>query len=207
MKKVKQTKSPRKKGRPAKGKQRNPLEAKRLDVQLQQSVHDAIEQLPTVCDRGVKKNAKGYTETWNGFKLHVDVNDTGLPLSAVLTSASLHDSQVAIPLMKLTSSKMSYCYDLMDAAYDAVQIWAQSRELGHVPIIDRNPRRGKVVPMAPHEAKRYNERSVVERFNGRLKEEFGGRNVMVRGAKKVMQHLMFGVITLFADQLLKVTGY
>ena len=61
--------------------------------------------------------------------------------------------------------------------------------------------------MAPHEAKRYNERSVVERFNGRLKEEFGGRNVMVRGAKKVMQHLMFGVITLFADQLLKVTGY
>ena len=207
VKKVKQTKSPRKKGRPAKGKQRNPLEAKRLDIQLQQSVHDAIEQLPTVCDRGVKKNAKGYTETWNGFKLHVDVNDTGLPLSAVLTSASLHDSQVAIPLMKLTSSKMSYCYDLMDAAYDAVQIWAQSRELGHVPIIDRNPRRGKVVPMAPHEAKRYNERSVVERFNGRLKEEFGGRNVMVRGAKKVMQHLMFGVITLFADQLLKVTGY
>jgi len=131
----------------------------------------------------VKKNAKGYTETWNGFKLHVDVKDTGLPLSAILTPASLHDSQVAIPLMKLTSSKMSYCYDRMDAAYYAVQIWAQSRELGHVPIIDCNPRRGKVVPMAPHEAKRYNERCVVERFNGRLKEEFGGRNVMVRGQK------------------------
>jgi hypothetical protein len=45
---------------------------------------------------------------------------------------------------------------------------------------------------------------VAERFNGRLKEEFGGGNVMVRGAQKVRLHLMFGVIALFADQLLKM---
>ena len=92
-----------------------------------------------MCDRGTKKNAKGYKESWTGYKLHVDVNDAGFPLSAVLTSASLHDSQVAIPLMKITSNKVQYCYDLMDAAYDAEQIWQQSRELGHVPIIDRTP--------------------------------------------------------------------
>jgi hypothetical protein len=58
------------------------------------------------------------------------------------------------------------------------KIWRQSRELGHVPIIDRNPRKGDAIPMAPHEARRYNERSVAERFNSRLKEEFGGRNVI-----------------------------
>ena len=92
----------------------------------------------------------------------------------------------------------------MDAAYDAEQIWRQSRELGHVPIIDRNPRKGEVIPMAPHEALRDNERSVAERFNSRLKEEFGGRNVMVRGAGKVMLNLMVGVISLFADHLLKL---
>jgi hypothetical protein len=205
-KKVKHVKAPRKKGRPAKGEQREPAEQKRLDVQRQQSAHEAIALLPTACDRGIKKNSKGYTETWNGFKLHVDVNDFGLPLSAVLTSASVHDSQVAIPLMKLTSSKVTYCYDLMDAAYDAGQVWEQSRELGHVPIIDRNPRGKEVIPMAPHEAQRYNERTASERFNSRLKEDFGGRSVMVRGAGKVMQHLMFGVISIFADQLLKVTG-
>ena len=54
--------------------------------------------------------------------MHLDVNDCGFPLSAVLTSASVHDSQVAIPLMKLTASKVTSCYDLMDAAYDASQI-------------------------------------------------------------------------------------
>jgi len=36
-----------------------------------------------------------------------------------LTAASLHDSQVAIPLMKMTSERVDYLYDLMDAAYDA----------------------------------------------------------------------------------------
>lgn len=204
-KKVKQARAPRKRGRPAKGEQRE-AEPKRLDVQRQQSADQAIALLPTACDRGIKKNAKGYTETWNGYKLHVDVNDIGLPLSAVLTSASVHDSQVAIPLIKLTSGKVTYCYDLMDAAYDAGQVWEQSRELGHVPIIDRNPRGKEAIPMAPHEAQRYNERTASERFNSRLKEEFGGRSVMVQGAGKVMMHLMLGVVALFADQLLKVTG-
>jgi len=47
---------------------------------------------------------------------------------------------------------------------------------------------------------------VAERFNSRLKEDFGAGNVMVRGAKKVKLHLMFGVIALFADQLLKLMG-
>jgi hypothetical protein len=205
-KKIKRAKVAKKKGRPAKGDIRQPPEPKRLDLQRTQSAEEAIALLSSVCDRGVKRNAKGYTETWNGFKLHIDVNDCGLPLSAVLTSASVHDSQVAIPLMKLTSDKVDYCYDLMDAAYDAAQLWEQSRELGHVPIIDRNPRHKEVVPMAPHEAKRYNERTASERCNSRLKEEFGGRSVMVRGPQKVMMHLMFGMLALFADQLLKVTG-
>jgi hypothetical protein len=112
--------------------------------------------------------------------LHADVNDTMLPLSVVLSSASVHDSQVAIPLIKLTSAKVRYCYDLMDAAYDARQIREQRQALGHVAIIDRNPRQGDALPMCPHEAKRYSERSSEEHFNGCLKEEYGGRNIMVR---------------------------
>ena len=80
-----------------------------------------------------------------------------------MTSASVHDSQVAIPLMKMTSSRVCYLYDLMDAAYDAGAIYDISRSLGHVTIIDRNPRRrNDPIPMAPYEAVRYKERSTVE---------------------------------------------
>ena len=106
--------------------------------------------------------------------------------------------------MKLTSRKVTYCYDLMDAAYDAGPIWATSRDLGHVPIIDRNPRGAEVIPMAPHEAVRYRERTSSERCNSRLKDDFGARDVMVKGPSKVEMHLMFGVMTLFADQLLRL---
>ena len=54
------------------------------------------------------------------------------------------------------------------------------------------------------EAERYKERTMVERVNARLKDEFGAREIRVRGAAKVMAHLMFGVLALTVDQLLKL---
>jgi hypothetical protein len=197
---------PRKKGRPRRGEVREPQAETRLERQCRQTAAAALAELPAHCDRGTKKNAKGYRETWIGYKLHADVSDCCLPISAALTAASVHDSQVAIPLMKLTSARVDYLYDLMDAAYDAQPIYLVSRSLGHVPIIDKNGRGREIIPLAPHEAARYRERTVAERFNSRLKEEFGGSAVMVRGAQKVKLHLMFGIIALFADQLLKLIG-
>ena len=46
----------------------------------------------------------------------------------------------------------------------------------------------------------------MERVDARLKDEFGGRQIRVRGAKKVMAHLMFGVLALTADQILKLVS-
>jgi len=196
--------APRRRGRPARGERREPKPQSRLVRQVTQEAEESLREIPVGCDVGAKRNSQGHQETWIGYKLHADVNDCGLPISAVLTSASVHDSQVAIPLMKMTSSKVDYLYDLMDSAYDAQPIYEVSRGLGHVPLIDKNPRGRDVVPMAPHEAIRYNERTASERFNSRLKEEFGGKNVRVRGYEKVKLHLMFGVIALFADQLIKL---
>jgi Transposase DDE domain len=99
-----------------------------------------LSDLPTHCAVGTKRNAKGHTTSWIGYKLHLDVADGDIPISAVLTSASLHDSQVAIPLATMTANRVTNLYDLMDSAYDAPEIEANSRALGHVPIIDRHPR-------------------------------------------------------------------
>jgi hypothetical protein len=204
VKKVKQQTAPKKRGRPKKSEKREPAPECRLDRQRGQSASEALQELPIACDTGVKKDSKGYRKSWIGFKLHADVNDCGLPISIVLTSASVHDSQVAIPMMKMTSAKVNYLYDVMDPAYDASQIYEVSKGLEHVPIIEKNSRGWDVIPLAPHEAARYRERTAVERFNSRIKEEFGARNVMVRGAQKVKLHLMFGVVALFADHLMKL---
>jgi hypothetical protein len=199
----KQKPAPKKRGRPKKGEKRE-AEETRLDRQCRQSAEEALKELLTVCDVATRRNSKGYMEYWSSYKLHPDINDCGLPLSIVLTAASVHDSQVAIPMIKMTSAKVTYLYDLMDPAYDARQIYEVSKSLGHVPIIDKNSRGKDIPPMAPHEEARYNERTAVERFNSRIKEEFGAKNVMVRGAQKVKLHLMFGVLALFAGQLIKL---
>ena len=77
-----------------------------------------------------------------------------------------------------------------------------------MPIIDVNPRNNSAAfkQELKQEAKarrtlghvdakevRYRERSTVERVNGRLKDEFGARQVRVRGHSKVLCHLTFGV--------------
>jgi hypothetical protein len=49
-------------------------------------------------------------------------------------------------------------------------------------------------------------RILLERANSRLKEDFGANNVMAKGHSKVTQHFMFGVVVLFADQLLRLLG-
>ena len=102
--------------------------------------------------------------------------------------------------------RLEECWErpLTDKEQQLVSILELVRSLEHVPIIDKNGRGREVIPLAPHEAARYRERTVTERFNSRLKEEFRGGNVMVRGGKQVGLHLLFGVIALFADQLLKL---
>lgn len=162
-----------------------------------------LADLPKPCDVGTKRNSQGFKTTWIGYKLHLDVADGMIPIAAVLTSASVHDSQVAIPLATMSALRVTNLYDLMDAAYCSPILRAHSQSLGHVPLIDHNPRSGEKIEFAPHEAQRYKERSTVERVNARLKDDFGAARVNVHGHAKVMTHLMFGVLVLAADQLLR----
>jgi transposase len=193
----------KKRGRPRKGEER-PKEFTALEKQQQLSLYEMLGQLPTACDYGSKKDSKGFKHSWIGYKLHIDTADGEIPLSCILTSASVHDSQAALPLMRMTSERVTSLYDLMDAAYDARIIREESEALGHVAIIDSNPRGGEKVEFDPAKKERYKARSQSERVNGRLKDEFGARNVRVRGAQKIMAHLMFGVVVLAADQLLRL---
>ena len=109
--------------------------------------------------------------SWSGYTLHIDASDGGIPVSCLLTSASVHDSQVAIPLAEITHKRVDSLYDMMDSAYDSPQIKEHSRKLGHVPSIDTNPRskakkeeleaevkRRKVANYTQAEDRRYNER-------------------------------------------------
>ena len=93
--------------------------------------------------------------------------------------------------------------------------------LAHVPLIDRNFRgqreakaecaeevaRMKRVGMPDPDDRLFDFRTMAERVNARLKDEFGARFVRVRGALKVKCHLMFGVLVLAVDQILRVSAF
>jgi hypothetical protein len=210
------TAKPQLRGRPKKGEAAAKKEPRRLERQTSMTLAEMLADLPTACSVGAKRNAKGHTTSWIGYKLHIDTGDGDIPVSCLLTSASLHDSQAAIPLATITASRVTNLYDLMDSAYDAPEIRDKSRELGHAPIIHANPRRGGKAEAAaeaqarrtagyePAENIRYNERSAAERVNSSVKDNYGGRTIRVRGHDKVFCHLMFGILALTAEQLMRL---
>lgn len=191
-----------------------------IERQRKMTLPQMLAGLSTKCAIGVKKSSRGHQQYWRGYKLHLDVADGQIPISALLTGANVHDAVAAIPLMTMSAQRVTWLYDLMDSAYDANVILEQCARMNHVPIVQPHPRRnGKVKSILPKiftpkrapemswaQQHRFKERTTVERVNARLKEEFGSRNIRVRGPAKVFAHLLFGLIVLTVDQLLKLTG-
>lgn len=191
-------------------------ELSRRKKQMNQALNEMIAELPTSCDMGMKKNAQGIATVWKGYKLHAAVDDMGIPVSAILTSASLNDCEVGIPLMAKSNQSVRNFYDLMDSAYDVSEIKEYSVSLGHVPLIDNHARstaqkkekeeEGKrkwLLKAYTAEDRRYRERFSKERFNSMFKEYYGGRTMQYKSAVKVFCHSMFGVLAYTATTLIR----
>jgi len=195
---------PRKRGRPKKGEPKREKKQRRLARQLAMSSGEAIGELDTACSWGCKRNSQGNVQFWKGYKLHLDVTDLGIPVTAVVTGANVHDSQVAIPMEKLTQRNVTHLYSLMDAAYDATEISGYISSTGRKPLIDQNKRRNDTrSPMDPASFERFRNRSTVERSNAYLKDWLLPDKLMVRGHSKVNFCLMTGVVCLATIKILQ----
>jgi len=223
---VKKSKEPKVKykvGRPKKGEIREPIKPKILEQQKgMQTVEEKFSLVSTGCGVGVKQNSKGNREVWIGGSLHISVVDGDIPITAFYSGANVHDSSVSLPLIQETSKRVNYLYDLQDAGYDADIIREFSTKLGHRPIIDINPKNSKElkakIELMEHESKtfkylnqhlscdeeHYNQRSMVERVNKYLKDDFGCNKIYYQGATKVASVLAFGILSICIHQSLKL---
>ena len=203
-------KQPKRRGRPAAGlaKMAPAKPRSRIPAQLLQTPNQALAELPQLCNKGKKRNAQGNFNTWVGYKLHLDVACCGVPITAALTSASVYDNQVSVPLARLSAQRVTSLYTLMDAAYDSEALRQLERELGHVPIVAINSR-GRAHPptLDAAEKKRFGERTVVERINSRLKDSFGCGSMWVKGHAKVLCHTTFAVLAVSVDALMRLMLY
>jgi hypothetical protein len=219
----KEKSKPKKRGRPKKGEQREPIQPKILEQQKEmQTVEEMLTLVSTDCGVGIKQNSKGNREVWIGGKLHISVVDGDIPITAFYSGANVHDSSVALPLMQETSKRINYLYDLQDAGYDADIIRDFSCKLGHRPIIDINPKNSQKlrnkIELIKHEREafkylnqhldldreHYNQRSMVERVNKYLKDDFGCDKIYYQGATKVASVLAFGILSICIHQSLQL---
>ncbi len=223
VKQEKVEKPKKKRGRPKKGETREPIEPSKLQKQKEMATtREMLSLVSTDCGVGVKQNSKGNKEVWIGGKLHLSVVDGDIPITAIYSGANVHDSSLALPLIKETSKKVTYLYDLQDAGYDADIIRDFSKLHNHRPIIDINPKNSKELKekielnkseKQKHEQlnltlssdiHHYNQRSSVERVNAYLKDNFGCNKIYYQGAAKVASVLAFGVLSVCIHQSLKL---
>ena len=212
-----------KRGRPKKGETREPIKPKILEQQREMpTVEEMLTLVSRDCGAGIKQNSKGNREVWIGGSLHISAVDGDIPITAFYSGANVHDSSVALPLIQETSKRVNYMYDLQDAGYDADIIREFSIKLGHRPIIDINPKNSKElkakIELIEHEQKmfkylnqhlnsdvqHYNQRSMVERVNKYLKDDFGCNKIYYQGADKVASVLAFGILSVCIHQSLKL---
>ena len=152
---------------------------------------DVDEFLSTIehrCSVTGKKNSKGNMEWFIGYKAHLAVDDNGIIVAHHVTGACVHDSQVAIPLMRMADGRCDYLYALMDGGYTSQRTEDFAFSIGKVPIIDKHAdRNGNKEEMEPCKAERYRARTTVEKTNSELKECFLPEKLYSRGRRGIFQ--------------------
>jgi hypothetical protein len=83
-------------------------------VCVTEDAETSLSQISKKSTWGLKINSRRHIHVWKELKLHLDVSGIEFPLTACITGANVHDSQLAIPMEKLTEQKVHCCYSLMD---------------------------------------------------------------------------------------------
>lgn len=139
----------------------------------------------------------GYTSqgSFRGFKLHTIVNQLGMPLKAAVTTGNRYDS----PLLPELLQDLEANYVLADAGYDSKRNIKAVKDMGAVPVIASNPRRGKRRKVK-HSYLLRERRYVVEQFNGHVKDNVLKEGwIRPRGLVKKAAMVTAGLISVDAN--------
>jgi IS5 family transposase len=132
---------------------------------------------------------------FKGFKVHVSVDQLGLPRKALATPGNRHDS----PFLPELISGQRARFVLGDAGYDSKRNRKACRDIGAKPCIATNPRRSGKRRYTPPLCKRHH--YIVEQFNSRLKEMLQGCWQRFKGLAKKATVVYSALIAMLAIAL------
>ena len=191
-------------GRPRKDEVRQVKPKNNIQIQMTQKLPEILGGLSKTFNCGSKRGSRGHLSQWFGYKLHLDVCDDGIPISCILTSASVNDSQCSVPLEVMTNSRVTSLYTLGDKGYDSIDLRKNVESFGKIPLFQpRDYESPNKIEFDPPMSERFKRRTSVERAFSRCKDRFGCRNVRVKGYAKVLAHVMTGILMLCAMRIIE----
>lgn len=129
------------------------LYEKPIANQLDISLEELRNEIPTDPAWGIKKNSEGKNVFWFGYKAHLVVGTKSqYILQSIMSSGNLNDGKAAIPLLKgIETLPLSIRYGTMDAGYDYTPIYQQLFRMDAQSIIAYNRRReGEIEGFDPY---------------------------------------------------------
>jgi len=110
-----------------------------------------LQEIPTACDRGTKCTAQGDKNRWRGYQAprHRRLWRTDCRHALQCFDARQSGGHTAVVDQRRARDQPLRSDD---AAYCRSELREHSRSLGHVPLIDHNPRRGEKIEFSPAEA-------------------------------------------------------
>lgn len=127
---------------------------------------------------------------FKGFKLHLSVNQDGLPMKAFVSRGNRHDTNYFEKLLVDTSKVLG------DAGYDSRKNREIARSRGTEPLIARNPRNSGKEFRTPELLKK--KRYLVEQFNSIEKTTLEGAWKRFKGIERVTSLAYSSLIALLA---------
>lgn len=153
------------------------------------------------------KTSKGWFE---GFKVHIGVNQLKIPLRVVFTTGNRHDSPILPDLL------VRCRYLLSDSGYDSKNNRLMVKAIGGIPLIDRNPRNSGRRYKRPYLLKKF--RYLIEQVNSLLKIEvlkgywtkvqgFARKSTLVYSAIIAIQVMAIDAMFNDTESLFRINSY
>ena len=78
------------------------------DMSKEGDLEQFLSTLENRCSLTGKKNSKGHMQWRIGYRIHLAACDSGIPVSFFVSDASVHNSKVAIPLLRKAKDRCTY---------------------------------------------------------------------------------------------------
>ena len=178
------------------------------DSAKKQELEENLEEIDFIVDGSFVrskcgKEETGITKVGKGSKLMAIVNEVGIPVSIMVTSAQPHESQLVEKTLKNVASLCKPTHLIGDKAYDSASLRENLKKQHDIDLVAPHKQNRVKEPIQDPKLlkKKYHKRNIVEHFFAYLQ---WARRCLIRYEKKIINFIGFVMIRVIFIILKKI---